>query len=170
MTTLEDAELKLIEKGNEEAAQTLETFETRWRYAVFPAMIAFVILSTFGFYLIYGMLQRMESMSSDISRMTNLMEKTVPVLTTDVHQLNTTISKTMPELEQHISEMSENVDSMSYSASSMAGSTKHMGQSTWELNRSISKPMRAMNKMIPWNAQTPPPQMYQAPIYQPQSY
>jgi len=162
MTTLQDAEVKLIEEGNEEAAKTLETFETRWRYAVFPAMIAFVILSAFGFYLIYGMLQRMESMSQDISRMTVLMEQTVPVLTSDVHQMNKTISKTMPELEQHVSNMSDNVTTMSHSATSMATSTKHMDQSTWELNRSISKPMRAFNKMVPWSASTPPPPMYRS--------
>lgn len=160
MTTLEDAEIKLIEEGHEEAAKTLESFETRWRYAVFPAMIAFVILSVFGFYLIYGMLQRMESMSNDITRMTNLMEKSVPVLSTDIHELNATITKTMPELEQHLNDMSENVSAMSYSTASMATSTQHMGQSTWEINRSISKPMRAMNKMIPWNVNTPPPQNY----------
>ena len=87
MTTLEDAETKLIEEGNQEAARTLETFESRWRYAVFPAMIAFFILSAFGFYLIYGMLQRMESISSDINRMTDLMEKSVPVITTDITDL-----------------------------------------------------------------------------------
>lgn len=163
MTTLQDAETKLIEEGNEEAAKTLETFETRWRYAVFPAMIAFVILSAFGFYLIYGMLQRMESMSVDISRMTTLMERTVPVLSNDIKQINNTIAKTMPELEEHVSSMSNNVTSLSDSASSMANSTQHMGRSTWELNRSISKPMKAMNKMIPWSVNTPPPPM----MYQP---
>ena len=155
MTTLEDAEVKLIEEGNKEAAQTLETFETRWRYAVFPAMIAFVILSAFGFYLIYGMLQRMESMSNDITRMTDLMEKTVPVLAGDVHQMNKTIAKTMPELEQHLS-------TMSLSTYSMANSTHNMGQSTWEINRSISKPLRAMNQMIPWNIDTPAPTLYRS--------
>ena len=53
MSTLEDAEAKLIQGGNNEAAQTLESFENRWRFAVFPAMIAFVVLAGFGFYLIY---------------------------------------------------------------------------------------------------------------------
>lgn len=162
MTTLQDAESKLIEEGNEEAAQTLETFETRWRYAVFPAMVAFVILSAFGFYLIYGMLQRMESMSQDISRMTTLMEKTVPVLSSDIKNISHTIATTMPELGQNVSDMSRNVTSLSNSADSMAISTQHMGQSTWEINRSISKPMRAMNKMIPWNIDTPPPMMYRS--------
>ncbi len=162
MTTLHDAEVKLIEEGNEEAAKTLETFEARWRYAVFPAMIAFVILSSFGFYLIYGMLQRMESMSKDITRMTNLMEKTVPMLAADVHQMNTTMTKTMPELEQHVSSLTDEVTAISHSTSSMATSTHNMGQSTWELNRSFSKPLRAMNKMIPWNIDTPAPTLYRS--------
>ena len=162
MTTLHDAEVKLIEEGNEEAAKTLETFETRWRYAVFPAMIAFVILSSFGFYLIYGMLQRMESMSNDITRMTNLMEKTVPMLAADVHQMNATMTKTMPELEQHVSSLTDEVTTISRSTTSMATSTHNMGQSTWELNRTFSQPMSAMNKMIPWSIDTPAPSLYRS--------
>ena len=155
MTTLENAETKLIKGGNEEAAITLETFESRWRYAVFPAMIAFIILSAFGFYLIYGMLQRMESISQDITRMTNLMEQSMPVISTDITQLKNTISDSMPAIQ-------ENVAEMSLSANSMANSTHNMGQSTWEINRSISKPMRAMNKMIPWQIDTPAPMMYRS--------
>ena len=162
MNTLHDAEVKLIEEGNEEAAKTLETFETRWRYAVFPAMIAFVILSSFGFYLIYGMLQRMESMSNDITRMTNLMEKTVPMIATDVNQMNITISETMPELKQHVGNLTDEVTTISHSTSSMATSTHNMGQSTWELNRSFSQPLRAMNKMIPWKIDTPAPTLYRS--------
>lgn len=162
MTTLQDAESKLIKEGNQEAAQTLETFETRWRYAVFPAMIAFVVLAGFGFYLIYGMLQRMESMSTDISRLTVLMEKTVPALSNDIHQMTTTITTTLPKLEQNVNEMSSNVTSLSNSANSMATSTHNMGQSTWEMNRTISKPMRAMTNMIPWNIDTPAPTMYRS--------
>ncbi|KAG1682731.1 hypothetical protein GQR58_010526 [Nymphon striatum] len=78
----------------------------------------------------------------------------------DPKDISNTIATTMPELKQHVSNMSQNVTSLSNSADSMATSTQHMGQSTWEINRSISKPMRAMNKMIPWNVDTPPPMMY----------
>ena len=155
MTTLEDAETKLIEEGNEEAARTLETFESRWRYAVFPAMIAFFILSAFGFYLIYGMLQRMESISHDINRMTNLMEKSMPVISTDITELKNTISVSMPAIQANVNDMSD-------SANSMANSTHNMGQSTWEINRSISKPMRVMNNMFPWQVDTPAPNLYRS--------
>ena len=101
------------------------------------------------------MLQRMESISSDINRMTDLMEKSVPVITTDITDLKNTISISMPVIQ-------ENVNDMTLSADSMANSTHNMGQSTWEMDRSISKPMRAMNNMIPWNIGTPAPMMYRS--------
>lgn len=154
MTKLQEAEHKLIETGNEEAAETLEVFETRWRYAVIPAMVAFFILSAFGFYLIYGMLQHMDSMSKDINRMTVLMEKSVPVISSDISEMNDTISISMPSIQS-------NVNDMSYSAQSLAQSTMRMDRSTYELNRSVSKPIDMMNKMVPFNLNnirsTPPP-------------
>ena len=86
-------------------------------------MIAFVILSSFDFYRICGMLQRMESMSNDITRMTKLMEKTVPMLAADIHQM----AETMPELEQYVSSLTDEITTISFSTSSMATSTQHMG-------------------------------------------
>lgn len=160
MTVLAEAEAKLIQDGNEETAQTLESFESRWRYAVFPAMIAFVILAAFGFYLIYGILNRMEVISADITRMTNLMEQSIPAMSKDVNRIGDHISTSMPALEAHVGNMTANVTSMSQSATDMAHSTRNMGHSTWELNRSISKPMKVMNKMIPWSVSTPRPPAY----------
>lgn len=193
MTKLEQAEVKPIENDinqdnvnensiNEENAEALEVFESRWRYAVFPAMIAFVILASFGFYLIYGMLQHMESMSKDIHRMTSLMEVTVPVISKDISDLNETISMSMPSIQSDVREMSQstqsmttsiselnktisitmpgiqsNVSDMSESTHSMAASTKHLEKSTYELNRSISRPMNFMNNMMPFNIDPPPP-------------
>ncbi len=90
------------------------------------------------------------------------MEKTVPSLTNDINQINKTITKTMPELELHLSGISQDVTTISNSTNSMANSTRSMGQSTWEINRSISKPLRLMNNIIPWDIETPPPPMYRS--------
>jgi predicted PurR-regulated permease PerM len=153
MSNLKDAETKLINDGNEEAAQALETFEFRWRYAVFPAMIAFTILSAFGFYLIFGMLQHMQSMSNDINRMTSLMETSVPVISSDISQLNNTIAISMPGIQSDVGQMSQ-------SAQSMATSTQQMNRSTWEMNRSISRPLNMFNNMVPFNVHPPTPVRY----------
>ena len=145
MTNLKQVKTSLIEDSSkEENSEAIQVFETRWRYAVFPAMIAFVILSVFGFYLIYGMLQHMQSMSKDIHRMTSLMNVAVPMITTDISQLTETIAITMPSIQS-------NVNTMSKSTQSMAASTRHLDRSTYELNRSISRPMNFMNNMMPFN-------------------
>ncbi|WP_299876207.1 hypothetical protein [uncultured Cocleimonas sp.] len=155
MSNLKEAETKLIKGGNQEAAEALETFEFRWRYAVFPAMIAFTILSAFGFYLIYGMLQHMQSMSADIHRMTSLMEKSVPVISSDISSLNSTIGTSMPSIQQNVAEMSD-------STGSMAVSTQQMDRTTWEMNRSFAKPMNMFNSLIPFNVPPPNPVGYQS--------
>ncbi len=137
----------------EELQQAIDSFQNRWKYAVFPAMIAFVILSIFGFYLIFGMLQRMEDLSRDVNRMADTISQTLPPMqqnitsmSADMHQLNDVIGTSFPNLEQR-------VDAMSNSTEYMAQTTHSMGSSIWEMNRNISRPLSFMNKMIPFSRQ-----------------
>lgn len=170
MTRLHDAEEKLIDTGNAEAAETLETFEVRWKYAVFPAMIAFAILSAFGFYLIYGMLQRMEELSDNVYHMTQVIQKTMPsmdenmtTMSGDIHTLNTTITEHFPVLDKKVANISQDMKTLSYSTASMAMTTKNMDNNVWELNKNVSKPFSAIGKMMPWSSKkgsVPPPAPY----------
>ena len=170
MSRLHNAEEKLIEGGNAEAAEALESIETRWKYAIFPAMIAFIVLSIFGFYLIYGMLQRMEDLSKNVLRMTDVIQTSMPSMQQDIgtmsgnmQQMNTTMLGNFPSLDKNIASMSGDMKTMSYSTASMAMTTQNMSQNLWELNRNVSKPLSAMNNIIPWSSKgTPPPP---APFY-----
>lgn len=119
--------------NNKEVTESLQTFETRWRYAVFPAMILFVLLIGFMFYLIYGMLQRMEDLSKDI------------------HEMSKIIIVSMPKLDQSVDKMAENIVDMKVATTSMAITTHGMGQNLWDINSNISKPLSAMNKILPWS-------------------
>ncbi len=137
----------------EELDKAINTFQNRWKYAVFPAMIAFVIFSLFGFYLIFGMLQRMEDLSQDVSRMADTirdslpaMQQNVSTMSNDMHQMNGVIATSFPKLEK-------GVDEMSHSTADMAQTTNTMGNSIWELNQNVSKPLSMMNKMMPWSVQ-----------------
>ncbi|CAA6810353.1 MAG: Unknown protein [uncultured Thiotrichaceae bacterium] len=125
----------------------MQSFENRWRYAVFPAMVAFVILAVFGFYLIYGMLQRMEALSQDVHRMTNILEKTLPPMSDDMQEMNETISHNIPAMKEGVSEMS-------ISTHNIAATTGNMSNSVWEMNRSVSKPLSMMNTMMPFGSRT----------------
>jgi hypothetical protein len=173
--------------AEDELNETLESFETRWRYAVFPAMIAFVILAGFGFYLIYGMLQRMEDLSKDIHDMTGVITESMPVMQvgivtmssrmqligedlhgmrSDMNRLSVVISNTMPAMEGQVGAMSNNISDMRYATSSMAQTTHNMGQNIWNMNRNFSKPLSMMRKIMPWGGDnTPPPSMLKLPNY-----
>lgn len=164
---------------DDDMSEAIETFETRWRYAVFPAMIAFVVLAGFGFYLIYGMLQRMEDLAADINDMSKVMIESLPVMQggvvgmssrmqwigedlhrmrNDVNQLSIVIQQTMPTMEGKVGDMSKNISNMTYATSSMAATTQNMGQNLWNMNRNFSKPLSFMRKMMPWGGdKTPPP-------------
>jgi mono/diheme cytochrome c family protein len=158
----------------------LSSFEARWKFLVFPAMIAFVILAGFGFYLIYGMLQRMEDLAADVNRMADVVGETMPVMqggvvsmssrmqwvgedldrmTTHVARMSDVVSNTMPNMEQRVGDMSNNINNMTYATSSMANSTHSMGQNIWNMNRNVSKPLSIMRKMMPFGESddTPPP-------------
>lgn len=169
MSRLDDAEKKLIDDGNAEAAEALETLEARWKYAVFPAMIAFGILSAFGFYLIYGMLQRMEDLSLNVYRMTEVIQTTMPSMNTnmtsmsgDISQLNATITENFPSLDRKVASMSQDMKTLSYSTASMAMTTKNMDNNVWELNKNVSKPFSMIGNMIPFSSKgsVPPPAPY----------
>lgn len=143
---------------DEELEVEIKSFENRWRYAVFPAMVAFVILAVFGFYLIYGMLQRMESLSDDVHRMTNIMEKNLPSMTSDMQEMNETISQNMPQ-------MKEGVEKMSISTHNIAATTGNMSNSVWEMNRSVSRPLSLMNKFLPFGSRSDIPRpTYTRPV------
>ena len=157
--------------SEEDLEQAIDSFQNRWKYAVFPAMVAFIILSVFGFYLIYGMLQRMEDLSKDVNRMADTirdslpaMQENVGTMATDMHEMNDVIGTSFPRLEKR-------VDAMSNSTENMAVTTQSMGKSIWEMNDSVSKPLSMINKMIPWSggrkAPRYPQPYYNNNVYQP---
>lgn len=175
------------ENENEENIEdALESFETRWKYAVFPAMIAFVVLAGFGFYLIYGMLQRMEELSVNIDQMAKVMTKSLPIMEVgvvgmsaqmqsigndlhgmraDMSQLSNVVSDTMPAMEAKVGTMSDNIYDMRNATASMANTTHNMGQNLWNMNRNFSKPLSMMRKIMPWGGDNTPPPRLNQPLY-----
>ena len=156
--------------SSDDTSLRLSSFENRWKYAVFPAMLAFVILASFGFYLIYGMLQHMESLSSDVKNMTKVMQSSMPAITKDVRQLNESIAINLPALEKQVGSMSSNISTISNSTASLAVTTHRMGNNMHEMNRNISTPLSAINSVLPWSNKPAAPVPQYQPMYAPASY
>ena len=152
---------------------------------VYPAMLAFIILAAYGFYLI-------QSLSSDVHKMS----KTMASMAGSVSKNMDSISGTMTGMSTHMNKLVATTESMSGDIGSMNGntnamvnsigglksatydmaaSTNNMQRDMWSLNQSISKPLGFMNNFLPWSSnsgsQAPlPPSYYAYPAQQqPQS-
>ncbi len=150
-----------VQEEADEAIHAIESFEVRWKFVVFPALVAFVILASFGFYLIFGILHRMDSLSTDVGKMTQVIERAFPIITDDMHQMTQAVVISIPALQKDVAVMSAEVKQMSSATTSIATSTQNMGQNMWEVNKNISTPLSIMNTMIPWsNVAAPHPNSY----------
>ncbi len=134
---------------------------------VYPAMVAFIILAAYGFYLV-------QSLTSDVHRLT----ETITVMQGSVNKNMATISDTMLSMNNQFNEMVSSTDQMSdniksmtqniqqmnnntaamttyiqqmnVSTQNMAVSTYNMQHDMWYLNKNISGPMKMFNKFNPF--------------------
>ena len=133
----------------------------RMQMLVYPAMVAFFILSAYGFYLI-------QSLTTDIGRMTNTVEVMSNSVTKNMDSMSTTTEQMSQQMGSMVistssmtgimggladttKEMSSNVSTMTNSITSMQVSTGNMQKDMWSLNQNVSTPLSLFNKFIPWN-------------------
>ncbi len=154
-----------LENELQEFEMKAETSTKRMQMLVYPAMIAFFILSAFGFYLIY-------TLTSDVNRMAN----TISHMSGSIDTNMTSISDTMVNMSNDVGkmtnttvEMSDTISGMTPAINDMAASTNNMQRDFWSLNKNISTPLGFMNDFLPWkNSQSLPFQGSKAPL--PPSY
>jgi len=114
----------------------------RWETIVYPSLFAFILLSAYGFYLIY-------SLTTDVSKVAKNME----TIAANMHDVATN----MNSVSQNMVLMTQTVDSQSASMHEMTLHMRHMsmsmGQMRYDLsimNNSVSRPMQFMNTFMPW--------------------
>jgi len=103
----------------------------RLQAVVYPSLAAFVLLASYGFYLIYSLTQSMNSLASDMAMMTR-------------------------SVDSNMNKISIDMRTMTHNSNVMAYATANMQRDMWSLNNNISPPLNAMNSMIPWGANNTP--------------
>ena len=154
-----------LENELQEFEMKAEASNKRMQMMVYPAMVAFFILSAFGFFLIY-------SLTSDVNRMAN----TIAHMSGSIDTNMTSISDTMVHMSNDVGkmtnttvEMSDTISGMRPAINDMAASTNNMQRDFWSLNKNISTPLGFMNDFLPWkNSKSLPFQGSRQPL--PQSY
>lgn len=161
--------------ANENVDRFLTTFERsarRWEIVVYPALIAFIVLAGYGFFLIMSLTKDMHKIASAMDPKmahnlevisTNIVEMggEMKTMTKEFGKMNsnvTAISGKMDALEEmkplrasvdrmqtSVSQMDANIGHMNQNVGYMANSTARMGQDMTHMTRSVAPSMRAVS-------------------------
>lgn len=169
-----------------ELENELQEFETkaeastkRMQMLVYPAMVAFFILSAFGFFLIYSLTSDVNRMANTISHMSESIDNSMNSITADMGNMSTkmnnlvdttgVMSSNLGSMTNNTVEMVHSIGGMRSATYDMAASTNNMQRDIWSMNKNISTPLSFMNNFLPWkNSQSMPFQGSRNPL--PQSY
>ena len=133
--TIKESVEETLSKSLDELTNTFTASARKWEAVVYPAMFAFILLSVYGFFLIYNL-------TKDISTVTHEMvsiSRNMDTIASDVRSMNTVIrdqSVQISQMNNHMRNMSISVNQIRYDMSIM--------------NNNISRPMGLMNDVMPW--------------------
>ena len=169
----------------------------RMQILVYPAMVAFIILASFGFYLIYSLTSDVNRMADTITHMSSSIDRNMnsisgtmghmsgkmDSLADSTHLMSTnvgTMSSNVGSMTDNTVEMVKSITGLRAATYDMAASTNNMQRDMWSLNKNISTPLSFMNNFLPWkddhslpfqgSVRPLPPSYFAVPAQQPQGY
>ncbi len=150
-----------LESELQEFEKKADATTKRMQMLVYPAMVAFFILSAFGFFLIYSLTSDVERMANTFTHMSTSIEKNMDSMTGNIDHL----AKDIGTMTNTTTSMSDSISGMKPAIYDMAASTNSMQRDFWSMNKNISTPLSFMNSFLPWkDSQSMPFQGSQAPL------
>ena len=186
-----------LESELQEFEKKADATTRRLQILVYPAMIAFIILASFGFYLIYSLTSDVNRMADTISHMSGSIDRNMDsisgtmghmsgkmdILADSTQSMSTnvgTMSTNVGSMTDNTVEMVNSIGGLRAATYDMAASTNNMQRDMWSLNKNISTPLSFMNNFLPWkndqsmpfqgSARPLPPSYFAIPAQQPTGY
>ncbi len=174
-------ELRELEKREEASTR-------RMQLLVYPAMVAFIILAAYGFYLVHSLTSNVAQMAGSIVVISDAVDRNMKIISSSTVEMSDKMTSLVSSTESmtgrigsmssDVGSMSQNIGVMRDATSNLALSTNNMQQDMWSLNQNISTPLSMFNKFIPWsnnsngrfrgsNRQMAPPPVYYPRYQQP---
>jgi hypothetical protein len=122
-------------------ATAFESSAHRWELMVYPSLFAFIILASYGFFLIYSLTTDIATMSRNISQMTAVIER----MTTDMDKMSVEMNNLTP-MRHSMDNMSVDVRNMTRSADGMHRDINYMSREMGSMNRNVGR----MSNAMPW--------------------
>lgn len=156
-----------LESELQEFEKKADATTRRLQILVYPAMIAFIILASFGFYLIYSLTSDVNRMADTISHMSSSIDRNMDsisgtmghmsgkmdILADSTQSMSTnvgTMSTNVGSMTNNTVEMVNSISGLRAATYDMAASTNNMQRDMWSLNKNISTPLSFMNNFLPW--------------------
>jgi len=140
----------------ERLAHSFEMSARRWELVIYPSLFAFIILASYGFYLIYSLTNDIHFMAETVhTNMSNMSARFEDVSgSMDSMSKNVAhMSVNMQEIAGHIETMEPilyNMDAMRDSMQQMTLATTQLRNDIGMMNQTVSRPMAFMNSFMPW--------------------
>lgn len=147
-------------------AEDLELKARRLQLIVYSALVAFVVLAVYGFWLITSLTRDVSRLAVEVSAMTRTIDREMAVMALkmgDIDSRMVSITESMFSMDRNIAvmtsdigQMNRNIASMSADTTTMAGSTFNMQRDMWSLNRNVSGPLGIINAFNPFSGSPGP--------------
>lgn len=154
------------------AVTTISKAIHRWERAIMPMALAFILLASYGFYLIYNLTYDIGMMSNNMAQMTLSVGKNMDIVADELGHVRHNMDQITAEvttMKQEIVQIGQTMYTMNDSIGRMSEHTQRMGADLWDLNRNISGPMSTVNNWAPWGMmggrKEPTPPMPPQPSY-----
>ena len=140
--TIKDSMEHVLSRSMDELTKTFTASARRWEMIVYPSMFAFILLSIYGFFLIYSLTGDVAIVAKEMGSISGNMQAIV--LNTD------TMSKNMVVMTHTIDSQSASMHEMNMHMRDINISMNQMRHDLSIMNHSVSKPMSFMNSFLPW--------------------
>jgi len=149
--------------------RVFEASARRWELIVYPAMLAFVVLAAYGFFLIYTLSKDINSLAqgmdpemgkhlSDISQSVIYLSENVRTMTRRVYHMSESVEDMAGKMTalEHLKPMLVNMHGMNTSMNGMNQEMRHMNMTGDAMRYEMGnmghslKPMNFMNNFMPW--------------------
>lgn len=179
-TNEKSAGINGIENELHDVEDELRDFEERQvnvthtlQMIVYPAMVAFIILSAYGFYLVQSLTTDVHRLTSTIANMHTSVDTNMTKMVDSIGSMNSQMGSLVNSTGQMTNnivgmnsstqDMAGNIQQMNASTQNMAVSTYNMQRDMWSMNKNISGPMKMFNKFSPFGNDTTSPYVVPPP-------
>ena len=129
---------------------------------VYPAMVAFIILSAYGFFLVQSLTTDVHRLTETIAGMNNSVQTNMQSIAGTMDKMSNQMgnlvdstghmSNNIVGMNSSTQDMAGNIQQMNASTQNMAVSTYNMQRDMWSMNKNISGPMKMFNKFNPFGS------------------